>query len=111
MTVKAWITAPFAQPKAQVTPASPVSAPSVALPVAVGHDDSTMIFRSALLKREATGSELVSAFDRLARVHPMVASQVVAAGSLGGLVHWGRAVRTLGVYLSTGTAVAPELGV
>lgn len=113
MTVKAWITAPFAQPTTQGTPVSPVSDHPVmiALPVAVGHDDSTMIFRSALLKREATGSDLVTAFDRLAMVHPQVASQVVAAGSLGGLVHWGRAVRTLGVYMTTGTAMVPQLGV
>lgn len=113
MTLKAWITTPFAQPQAQVTPVSPVSdhPVMVALPVAVGHDDSTMIFRSALLKREATGPELVTAFDRLAMVHPVVASQVVAAGSLGAGVHWGRAVRSLGVYLTTGTAMAPQLGV
>lgn len=113
MKVKAWLSAPFAQPTPEVTPVSPVSDHPVvlALPVAVGHDDSTMVFRSALLKREATGSELVTAFDRLVMVHPGVASQVVAAGSLGGLVHWGRAVRCLGVYLATGTAMAPELGV
>lgn len=110
MKVLAYLHAPFTQPKGQVTPVSdhPVT---LALPVAVGHDDSTMIFRSALLRREATGVELVSAFDRMVRVHPEVASQVVAAGSLGPEVHWGRAVQSLGVYLATGTAMAPQLGV
>lgn len=113
MTVKAWLTAPFTQPSTKGTPVSPVSdhPVMVALPVAVGHDDATMIFRSALLQREVTGSALVTAFDRLVMVHPGVACQVVAAGSLGGGVHWGRAVRALGVYLSTGTAMVPELGV
>lgn len=72
--------------------------------------DMRDLFTSALLKRETDGPDLRDAFDRLAMVHPRVAVEIIRAGSLGGAIHWGRAVRSVSVYMTTGTAMAPALG-
>lgn len=79
------------------------------LPVALGHDDSAMIFRATLLRTERDGVELRGGLDRMVARAPMVAAQVIAAGSLGAETR-GRAVEALRTYLGTGVAVAPTLG-
>mgnify|MGYP001570953211 CR=1 FL=1 len=76
------------------------------LPVAQGHDDSVMIFRSALLVRESQGADLRDALDRLYATHPQVAAKIVWAGSLG-MIMWARAVDALSTYMITGVATTP----
>lgn len=75
-------------------------------PVALGRDDSVMIFRSRLLTTESDGCELRTIFDRMASRNPMIANKVVAAGSLGEVMY-SRAVASLETYRDTGVAVAP----
>jgi hypothetical protein len=78
------------------------------LPVAPGHDDTVMIFRRALLQREATGATLRDVFDRMYAAHPQVAGAVAQAGS-GGRVMWERAMASLTTYQTTGVASAPVI--
>lgn len=108
MSAKPYLATPFAQPQAQGTALSKIvdHPVMIALPVAPGHDDSAMIFRSVLLRTERDGSELRAGLDHMASQHPRVASQVILAGSLGE-VSRGRAVDALRTYLATGVAVAP----
>lgn len=84
-----------------------IAAESASLPVAQGHDDTVMIMRSALLKREADGADLVRALDKLIMTHAGVGAAVVAAGSLG-MIMWVAAVDALRTYIETGVAMAPR---
>ncbi len=77
------------------------------VPVRLGADDSVILFRQRLLREETDGVELQALFDRMARVAPSVAAQVVAAGSLGE-ISYARAVRALEVYRDTRVAEAPR---
>lgn len=78
------------------------------LPVAQGHGDNVMIFRSQLLRTEADGCELRAAFDRMIMGAPGIAAQVAQAGSLGEIMY-SRAIQSLEIYLDTGVAQAPVI--
>jgi hypothetical protein len=131
MKLKPWLNAPFAQPAQVVADAIPACywcddisvrfdqasgltacescarkhfRPAPA-PVAVGPDDTVMIFR-AYLGTLTDGPALVNTMDTMVRKAPGVASQVIMASSLGE-VSRGRAVRSLRDYMITKVAVAP----
>lgn len=82
------------------------SAPVTPAPVALGHDDTVMIFRSYILRTQGDGCELGAALDRMTARAPKIAAQVIFAASLGEISR-GRAVTSLRSYLDTGVAVAP----
>ncbi len=100
-----WLSAPFAQPTTQGSSVA-VTQPSPA-PVAMGCDDTVILFRSSLLRTQADGVALRAAFDRMAAAHPMIAAGIASLGSLG-RVSYERAVTALITYARTGVATTPH---
>lgn len=107
MDLKAWITAPFAQPTAHVTPVSdhPVM---IALPVAPGASDATMIAESRLRQNHRDGAALSDALRLMIARAPQVAEAVIHAANLGRESER-QAAAVLRVFAETRVAMVPDM--
>lgn len=94
---------------------APVAVPvTPVLPVAEGHDDSAMMFRSLIDQGRGAAAgmqaqervEALAAFDRMARIHPVIFAQVMVLGGLG-YVSQSLAISKLMDYSLTGCATSP----
>lgn len=86
----------------------PADAPSmIAMPQPLAQADATMIFRSALLRAEADGADLVGLLAGMITSAPGVAEGVIARGNLGE-VSRARSAEALRTYGRTGVAVLPD---
>lgn len=110
MTLKAWLTSPFTQPQVQGTTVSPVSDHPVmiALPVAPGASDATMIAEHRLRVNHGDGAALSDALRLMIARAPKVAEAVIHAATLGRESERQAAI-SLRVFQATRVATVPDL--
>lgn len=109
MSTASYLAAPFAQPSTQGTPLPKISdAPvMIALPVAPGASDQTMIAEGRLRMNHRDGAELSILLRKVIMRAPAVADKIIAAANLGRESER-QAAEALRIFGKTKIAVVPE---
>lgn len=109
MKPRPYLNAPFAQPTDQGTPLPKISdAPvMIALPVAPGASDQTMIAEGRLRMNHRDGAELSILLRKVIMRAPAVAEMIISAANLGRESER-QAAEALRVFGRTRIAVVPE---
>lgn len=110
MKLMAWLTAPFAQPTTDATPATTVPSDTpvmIALPAPLAGSDLVAMAETRLAQHHKDGADLVVSLRRMITSAPAIARRVVDAAHLGRESERQAAI-VLREYARTGVALVPE---